>query len=97
MELPKETAIELTANALLNVANNLRKERRLSFADMDMVLTKVMLDIKSTEMIEQANKVVELTARAQELEEQIKKEKEDKIINQITEKEAVNNEVKEGD
>lgn len=67
-EVSKTVVINLTANTLLSVAMRLQKERNMSNEDLEMAVSKVLLDIKSATSLEYANRLVELTCKLNDLE-----------------------------
>lgn len=71
-KLSRITIINLTANILLGVTMKLQKERNLTNEEMEMVMSKVMLDISSAKSLEYANQILMLTQKIQQLEEKSK-------------------------
>lgn len=69
--------INLAANAVLNFIAKLQQERGLNNEDLDLMIAKVALDIKSAKEIDLALQVHNLTARLQKLEEKGKEENDD--------------------
>ena len=73
--LSKGVIINLTANTLLSMAVKLQRERGLTNEELELAVSKVMLDITNAKSLEYANQIVELTTNVQRL-EQLQKEEE---------------------
>lgn len=73
--LSKGVIINLTANTLLSMAVKLQRERGLTNEELELAVSKVMLDITTAKSLEYANQIVELTTNVQRL-EQLQKEEE---------------------
>ena len=67
--LSKGIIINLTANTLLNTALKLQQERGLNNEELELVISKVLLDVTNAKSLEYASKIVNLTSKVQALDE----------------------------
>ncbi len=66
--LPKSAIIDLTYNALCFQVNTLQQQRKLTNEDMEVIVTRILSDIKGVRLIESADTILKLTQKVEALE-----------------------------
>lgn len=66
--LPKSAIIDLTYNTLCGQISTLQQQRKLTNEDVEVILTRVLMDIKSARLIESADTILKLTQQVETLE-----------------------------
>lgn len=66
--LPKSALIDLTYSTLCFQVNTLQQQRKLTNEDIEVILTRILQDVKGTRLIEAADTILQLEKRIEELE-----------------------------
>ncbi len=66
MEVSRHVLIDLSANTLLSFVSKIQRERRLSNEELELVVMKVLDDVRATKSLEYANTILNLTAQIQQ-------------------------------